>query len=273
MDYGFVNLFNKIVGNVNQEIIRLQDESDDPLMPKVLRPIGRFDCLGHRDAIQLIPPAYDGINRYTGSILADTTIQDNIIASTAKLQGIFATDGAFKNLKIINNKISTAGEHKICILGMLTGEMTGNTDLDGNALQIKIQPMRLGGGTSVTNFFVLGFSQGCSYQYGHIEGISGTKNDRRSKKVVRGNKAYDQRKYLIDFNMDRFIEHYKCHAKKSGRFYAIKDCVEQMLAEGDALKCNAALLDALEQDVSLQEVTQMATCSKKLTHSELPDVS
>jgi len=263
MEHGFVNLFNKIVNKANQEIIRLQNENDNPLMPKVLSPIGRFDCVGHRDAIQLIPPAYDGIDRYTGSILADTTLQDNIIASSAKLQGIFATDGAFDNLKIINNKISTEGDHKICILGMLSGEITANTDLDGNALPIKIQPLRLGGGTALTNFFVLGFSPQCSYQYGHIEGVSGTKNDRRSKKVVRGNKAYDQRKYLLDFNMDRFIEHYQCHTKTSGRFHAIKDCVEHMLREGDAVKCNSASLDALEQDASLQEAIEIATYTKK----------
>ncbi len=258
MEYGYVNLFNKIVKQANQELIRLQDESDDPLMPKVLRPIGTFDCLGHRDAIQLIPPMYDGIDQFSGAILSDTTIQDNVISSTAKLQGIFSTDGAFRNLKIINNKINTAGEHKIAILGMLDGEVTGNTDLDGNELEIKIQPLRLGGGTPLTNFFVLGFSEKCSYQYGHIEGVSGTEKDRRSKKVVRGHKAYDQRKYLLDFNMDRFIEHYQCHAKPRGRFNAIKDCVERMLKEGDAVKCNSASLDALENGASLKEATAIA---------------
>jgi hypothetical protein len=258
MEYGFVNLFDNIVNQANQELIRLQDESDDPLMPKVLHPIGTFDCVGHRDAIQLIPPMYNGIDQFSGAILSDTTIQDNIISSTAQLQGIFSTDGAFKNLKIINNKINTASEHKIVILGMLSGEVTGNTDSDGKELEIKIQPLRLGGGTPLTNFFVLGFSKGCSYQYEYIEGISGTDIDRRSKKVVRGNKAYDQRKYLINFNMDRFIEHYKCHAKPRGRFDAIKDCVEKMLKDGDAVRCNAASLDALENGASLEEATAIA---------------
>ncbi len=258
MEYGYVNLFDKIVNQANQELIRLQDESDDPLMPKVLRPIGTFDCLGHRDAIQLIPPMYDGIDQFSGAVLPDTTIQDNVISSTAKLQGIFSTDGAFRNLKIINNKINTAGDHKIAILGMLDGEVTGNTDIDGKALEIKIQPLRLGGGTPLTNFFVLGFSEACSYQYGHIKGVSGTEKDRRSKKVVRGHKAYDQRKYLLDFNMDRFIKHYQCHAKPRGRFNAIKDCIERMLKEGDAVKCNPASLDALENGASLKEATAIA---------------
>ncbi|MCK5917670.1 MAG: hypothetical protein KAG34_04565 [Cocleimonas sp.] len=258
MEYGYVNLFNKIVHQANQELIRLQDESDDPLMPKVLRPIGTFDHVGHRDAIQLIPPMYNGIDQFSGAVLSDTTIQDNIISSTAKLQGIFSTDGAFRNLKIINNKINTAGEHKIAILGMLDGEVTDNTDCDGKVLEIKIQPLRLGGGTPLTNFFVLGFSEECSYQYGHIEGISGTKKDRRSKKVVRGHKAYDQRKYLLDFNMDLFIEYYQYHAKPRGRFNAIKDCIERMLKEGDAVKCNPASLDALENGASLKEAITIA---------------
>ena len=254
---GFVNLFDKIVDDANQEIIRLQDESDDPLMPKVLRPIGRFDCVGHRDAIQLIPPMQNGIDQFSGAILSDTTVQDNIISSTAKLQGIFSTDGAFKNLKIINNQIHTEGSHKICILGLLSGEVTQNTDLNGEAVEIKIQPLRLGGGTPITNFFILGFSEGCSYQYGYIKGVSNTEVDRRSKKVVRG-KGYDQRKYLLDFNMDRFIEHYRNHAKLRGRFEAIKDCVEKMLKEGDAVRCNAASLEALEEGASLKKATQIA---------------
>ncbi len=257
MEYGFVNLFDKIIDKANQEIIRLQDESDDPLMPKVLRPLGTFDHVGHRDAIQLIPSMENGIDQFSGAILADTTIQDNVISSTARLQGIFSTDGAFKNLKIINNKIRTQGVHKICILGMLDGEVTGNTDLNGDEIEIKIQPLRLGGGIPITNFFILGFSAGCSYQYGHIEGISGTDIDRRSKKVVRG-RGYDQRKYLIDFNMDRFIQYYQNHGKIRGRFEAIRDCVGKMLQEGDALRCNAAALEALEQGASLQEATEIA---------------
>ena len=257
MEYGFVNLFDKIINKANQEIIRLQDESDDPLMPKVLRPIGRFNCVGHRDAIQLIPPMQNGIDQFSGAILSDTTVQDNIIESKAKLQGIFSTDGAFRNLKIINNKINICGSHKISILGMLSGEVTGNTDLSGKALDPKIQPLRLGGGTSITNFFVLGFSKECSYQYEHIEGISGTDLDRRSKKIVQG-KGYDPRKYLLDFNMDRFIEHYQCNGKIQGRFEAIKDSVERMLKEGDAVKCNTASLKALESGASLKEATEIA---------------
>jgi hypothetical protein len=265
IQYGFVNFFDQITRQTNREVMRLQDESDNPLMPKVLRPIGTFDCLAHRDAIQLIPPMYNGIDQYSGAILADTTIQDNIISSTAKLQGIFSTDGAFKNLKIINNKIQTSGEHKITILGLLSGEITNNTDLKGNTLDIKIQPLRLGGGTAFTNFFILGFSEGCSYQYEEIKGISGTALDRRSKKVIRGNKAYDQRQYLIDFNMDRFIKHYQYHKKLRGRFIAIKDCIEQMLNEGDATKCNPASLDALEQGASQKKATAIAKPKPKLT--------
>ncbi|MCK5895184.1 MAG: hypothetical protein KAG20_00160 [Cocleimonas sp.] len=263
MEYGFVNLFDKIVNEVNQEIIRLQDASDDPLMPKVLRPIRTFDFLGHRDAIQLIPPANNGIDQFSGAILEDTTLQDNVISSSARLQGIFSTDGAFKNLKIINNQVNTEGEHKIVVLGMLSGEVSGNTDLDGKALDVKIQPLRLGGGTPLTNFFILGFSEQCSYQYGLIEGISGTAVDRRSKKVVQGHKAYDQRKYLLDFNMDRFIEYYQSHTKSRGRFVAIKDCIEKMLAEGDAIKCTRASLDALENGASLAEAVTIAQSKER----------
>ena len=258
LEYGFVQLFDEIVSKANETISRLHGESDDALMPTVLRPIGKFANLGHRDAIQLIPPIQNGLDQFAGAVLEDTTIQDNIIRSTAKLQGIFSTDGAFRNLKIINNKVSTAGEHKISILGMLSGEITGNSDLEGCDLDIKIQPLRLGGGTPITNFFVLGFAKGCSYQYEHIEGISGTKVDRRMKKVVSG-KGYDPRKYLLDFDMDYFTGAYQCHAKPRGRFEAIGDIINKMIGVGKAVKATPAALDALEHGLSQEIAIGIAT--------------
>jgi len=265
VNYGFVQLFDEIVTKVNEEISRLHGESDDILMPTVLRPIGKFANLGHRDAIQLIPPTQDGIDQFAGAVLEDLTIQDNIISSSAKLQGIFSTDGAFRNLKIINNQIYTAGEHKISILGMLSGEITGNCDLEGCGLDIKIQPLRLGGGTPITNYFVLGFAKDCSYQYEHIEGISDTSVDRRTKKVVPG-KGYDPRKYLLDFDMDYFIEAYQCHAKQRGRFEAIHEIIEQMIENEKAVKATPAALDALEhglsQDVAIGIATQTIETDK-----------
>lgn len=254
---GFVYLFDQAVKEINKEIVRLQGESQDPLMPSVLRPINNFAALNHRDAIQLIPPYQNGIDQFSGAILEDTTIQDNIITSSAKLQGIFSSDGAFHNLKIINNRIVTQGEHKISILGMLSGEITENTDLDGNEVDIRIQPLRLGGGTPLTNFFVLSFTTECSYQYGHIEGISETPLDRRSKKVVRG-KEYDPRKYLLNFDMDSFIAHYRAHEKPHGRFETIHDIVQLMVAEEGAVLCNQESLDALEKGATVEQAMFIA---------------
>ena len=266
--YGFVQLFDEIVDKVNAEISRLHSESEDTLMPTVLRPIGKFANLGHRDAIQLIPPMQNNLDQFAGAILEDTTIQDNIISSVAKLQGIFSTDGAFRNLKIINNKIATAGEHKISILGMLSGEVRGNTDLEGGELDIKIQPLRLGGGTPITNFFVLGFAKNCSYQYEHIEGITGTKVDRRTKKVVLG-KGYDPRKYLLDFDMDYFTEAYQFHDKPRGRFEAIKEIIDEMIENGKAVKANSAALDALEHGLSQEIAIGIATQAVEDTKTKI----
>ncbi|MCK5903271.1 MAG: hypothetical protein KAG28_08995 [Cocleimonas sp.] len=257
MPHGFVHLFDQTINKVNQEISRLQVESTDPLMPTVLRPINSFKGLGHRDAIQLIPPIKNGIDQFAGAKLSNTTLQDNIISSEAKLQGIFSTDGAFDDLKIINNKIHTEGEHKICILGMLNGEITGNIDWKGKPLPIKIQPLRLGGGLGITNFFILGFSEGCSYQYGHIKGISDTPVDRRSKKVVAG-KGYDPRKYLLDFNMDVFLAAYKIHDKAQGRFKAIQMIIDQMVLDHNAVKCSETALAALENNASLEDAIEIS---------------
>ena len=257
VENGFVACFDSLINEVNDEITRLHGESDDPQIPTILRSISHFGGLAHRDAIQLIPPAQDGIDQFSGSILADTTIQDNIIYSSAKLQGIFSTDGAFDNLQIINNKIRTEGEHKISILGMLSGKVIDNTDLHGNEIDIRIQPLRLGGGAAITNFFILGFAPDCSYQYEFIEGISDTPLDRRSKKVVLG-AYYDPRKYYLNFDMDLFIEYYKLHDKACGRFEAIKEIIEQMEAEGDAVKCNEKALEALENGATQQEAVEIA---------------
>lgn len=94
----------------------------------------------HRDGIQLIPPPQADYTREgtdggpwrmgdqtVGAALYDATVKNNIInAPEATMQGIFASDGFFRNLKIINNSITTAGYHAITINGFLNGEISGN---------------------------------------------------------------------------------------------------------------------------------------------------
>jgi len=111
--------------------------------------------MAHRDGIQLIPSATNA--RYVGDIMRHVSITENYIQSNGDLQGIFATDGLFKDVDIINNKISTKGKHIIAINGFLSGEISGNKELNGELLKkekIILSPLRLGGGAN----YVLSFN-------------------------------------------------------------------------------------------------------------------
>ncbi len=152
------------------------------------RTVFKFDHIAHRDAIQLIPDrTSDGINQFGGAIMQNVKLVGNVIQSSVALQGIFAMDGAFKYLYILDNHLQIAGEHTICIGGMLSGGIVGNTDLDGVALpasKIKLFPLRLGGGA---NIYVLGFrnkaglssSSSYYYEYAAIEGVKPESDLRR----------------------------------------------------------------------------------------------
>ncbi|RVU83358.1 hypothetical protein EOL70_16655 [Leucothrix sargassi] len=113
----------------------------------------------HRDAIQLIPPALhkeiNGVKRRIGDQLAGTVLNDvcirncKISAPNGPLQGIFASDGMHRNLRIINNDIETLGSHTISIAGLLTGGViSGNTLRQvkgGERPKIRLYPARIGG--------------------------------------------------------------------------------------------------------------------------------
>ena len=113
----------------------------------------------HRDAIQLIPPALhkeiNGVSRRIGDQLAGTVLNNvciegcTIEAPYGPLQGIFASDGMHRNLKILNNDIKTRGSHTISIAGLLTGGViSGNTlrQVKGGEIpKIRLYPARVGG--------------------------------------------------------------------------------------------------------------------------------
>ena len=157
-----------------------------------------FDQLAHRDGLQLIPKSAS-VNQFMGATMSHVTLRSNTIESQGALQGIFASDGSFRNLHIINNRISTAGAHTIAIAGMLSGKISGNyiTAADaGPSPKATLYPLRIGGGANIK---VLSFSnkQGLSeddegyYEYEEIEGDQ-VLNDLRSVKprVSRGTATY-----------------------------------------------------------------------------------
>lgn len=128
-----------------------------------------FNQVAHRDAIQVIPRPTEQFgwrDHFLGiAVQRPISIANNRIQSSLSLQGIFASDGAFKNLSICDNQIDIKGGHTISIAGVLSGRFENNCDLDGNPLpdhDTKLLPIRLGGWS---NIFITGFHPDSEYRY------------------------------------------------------------------------------------------------------------
>ncbi len=113
----------------------------------------------HRDAIQLIPPALGKrekgkyirlADQMAGTVMENVTVQAcTVNAPHGPLQGIFASDGLQRQLRIIGNDIRTLGAHSISIAGLLDGgEISGNVlreVMGGATPKISLYPARIGG--------------------------------------------------------------------------------------------------------------------------------
>jgi hypothetical protein len=166
-----------------------------------------YEGLPHRDAFQLIPSWQ--VN-FAGGVLSNVVISNNEITSPGYLQAIFASDGAFRNLRIVGNRIKTGSPHQITIAGMLSGEIRGNTDLDGHPLHsVTLLPLRLGGGHNV---FVLSFHRHSGFAYAPVAGITAAQDQRR---VVHSARKYGAT-YLVDFRMDLFAAEYHREFTRAG---------------------------------------------------------
>lgn len=154
----------------------------------------------HRDGIQLIPAKEQMQGGYAGAKLKNVTIENNEITSNGVLQGIFASDGLFENLKIKGNTIQTNGQHFIQINGFLSGEIRGNKDTNNDPVTAVLSPLRIGGG-SVGVFLVNSFSTG-GYSYDTPSG-DGNWLDQR---LYNNNANYDLA--VHGFNMDLFASVY-----------------------------------------------------------------
>lgn len=173
----FAQDFNRLVNSINE----YQKQQGRPYR------VFPFLRMAHRDAVQLIPGISDGINQFGGAVMNNVSVTGNLIYSDGALQGVFATDGAFRNLHIRSNSLQIGGEHTISINGMLSGSILGNTDINNRPLadsKIALYPLRLGGGA---NIYVLGFSNKASirstdaryYQYEAILGVPATRDFRQ----------------------------------------------------------------------------------------------
>jgi hypothetical protein len=167
LNSGFAQHFNWITEGVNKNLAKQNSH----------RQARELSEMAHRDAIQLIPFSKT-VSRFAGALMHHIQVVGNRIFSEGRLQGIFATDGAFKQLFICHNSIDIGGSHYISINGMLSGKIEGNTDMNQQLLpkeRVTLRPLRIGGGA---NIYILSFANSSHltpddadfYAYEAIEG-------------------------------------------------------------------------------------------------------
>ena len=190
----------------------------------------------HRDAVQLIPPPIfkmvDGVyirlaDQMAGAILENTTINGCVInAPFGPLQGIFASDGLQRNLRINNNDIGTCGSHAISISGLLDGGViSGNTLRElpgGQRPTISLYPARIGGNMADDGVVsILSFAKAEArkpMEYGPVEASENTLIDKQGNthpleiddsrhiipnsllKLAVGLRDLDYHRYLADYS-------------------------------------------------------------------------
>lgn len=217
--------------------------SKHPLVKGIHPPVEHFHEMAHRDGFQLIPS--NRPEHFAGEVLEHVTIQNTVIYSEGDLQGIFATDGAFKNIHILNNHIQTKGKYHISISGMLTGcTISGNKDMQDKPLhasKITLYPLRIGGGA---NILIVGFDNtGISnthphyYHYGDVKGVydyrrCGRASDRQGALNPKKPSAY----FYTDVHMATFWTHYKKDKVNGGNAHQMKALMNKLEKIGKA-KC------------------------------------
>ena len=150
------NLTGQVCHRFNEDAVRVMAHRCAVLKNHIIDTTG--DKSAHRDGIQLIPPSPAGMpnDQYAAGTLSFATIASNTIHSRTQLQGIFASDGLFENVTIVNNEIDTESEHEITINGLLSGQVAYNTRYDGKPCKVVLNPLRIGGGADGRNVWVIG---------------------------------------------------------------------------------------------------------------------
>ncbi len=178
LESSFAQYFNWMIEEVNKILVQ----------QNINQKVRGLAQMAHRDAIQLIPFS-PTISHFAGATMQYIQVVGNQIHSKGSLQGIFATDGAFKQLHICNNSIDIQGQHSISISGMLSGAIDGNTDAQLQPLakeKITLSPLRIGGGA---NIYILSFKNADhlspeDYEYYAYEKITGTQAITDLRKVA-----------------------------------------------------------------------------------------
>lgn len=188
----------------------------------------------HRDAIQLIPPKTTDKDRrlrigaqeqdwvvgdqMTGTVLENVTVEGCSIRSPfSPLQGIFAGDGLFNNLKLLGNHIQTAGDHSITINGLLSGQISDNIlqAVNDKAPVIRLYPARIGGNLAEEGLvYILDFAdernRGPKLQYSpitlrnnHIAGMP----DKQAVEIMDSRSRIPDTHRLLSLGLKQFRYH------------------------------------------------------------------
>jgi len=230
--------------------------------------VDKFKDIAHRDVMQLIPMQNKmGSDQMAGAMMSNIDIVENIMHSKGQLNCIFGSDGAFKNLNIRNNHIQTKGEHTISINGMLSGKITGNTDLQGAPLaanKIKLLPLRIGGGA---NIYIIGFKNKPGtpeeerYEYKPIAGVPVNDCSKQSvgardqygdmRRCIEGSYAATTRDatFYDDVDMQEFHKEYakRPNIVKQGRKKSAYQALMQALVDnGFAIQVKPGMVNSNE---------------------------
>ncbi len=128
-----------------------------------------IDPEGHSDGNQIIigkkdPRSSTGIkdnSQFLGYLSEHMKINGyRIVAPNIPLQGIFGSDGGYKNFEASGNTIvTTASEkRKIAVAGVMNfGKIRDNVDQNGNTVKVYLYPLRLGGG--IANIHIMSFNK------------------------------------------------------------------------------------------------------------------
>jgi len=130
----------------------------------------------HSDFIQLIPTK--SYLRYFGEISENVKITNCSLYSDGSMQGIFSSDGAYRNLEISNVRITTKSEHDVSICGLLSGTiMDVNNRRGTKPARVFLDNMRIGGGEK-SGFYITSFK---NHQYEEIKTCQRIEDQRGAK--------------------------------------------------------------------------------------------
>lgn len=153
----------------------------------------------HNDAIQLLPKYPNFYNtQYAAAEIEDVLLSGNqISAPRSKQQGIFASDGLFFEVNILNNTIRTESQHKVTINGLVSGCISGNTNGQGMPVDVVLNPLRIGGAVNGHCVWVVGFN---AFEYAPILGCESLTDNRTKTGLRKGDT------YLHEFEVEGFRE-------------------------------------------------------------------